>query len=1209
MTVLAITDELQSLQLDSKSAFADDPFAKAQATVTSKLGVTGDFRLDGGDIAASFEQVAKVSPSASAMPQPPLAVAELQTQVTGRLEPLSRLNVDTLAAAIPAAPGVAVFKGLDITTAVNQTVSGLGSAITGNDNFGNLNIGSSGAPILAEFEQFLRGAQAFPARLLDALLTVFKNLLDKLTHPEQWLDSLSTEALTEIFVEQLQGVVAALPPVAIRLGGEAIQSRGDQAIALSQLLSSLELNSLNQDSIRDLRHRVNAMVTTLEGCDRTLTDAEARIKSFQLENFNALLKEVPKGNGGQIKALTDLFDQAETFVNNLGSRMETVTSQIQALIEQVQGFIQQAIAQVGAVASEVVTAIEDQLATAGRALEQVQSYLEKAIQTIRDFVDQACQQVQAMVKPVKQAFNQVATTAVSGIKTLAETVETQVKTLDGSIKEVRNTIETQLNREELEKKIRDLLDKVTGVLQSPGVESAIATANQGIDQMTVALQSISLKPPFDTAVTKTKALETDLRTMDVTTMGTAQKAALKVGAKILQQVDVPGVVNPELTAAFDEVLNPVENIVYLVQGEINQVSAQVQNFQPGTLLEEFLRPYIDTFVAQIDAYRPSKLLQPVKDLYLNLLDKLTVLDPEQLLQLLEELYQKLLGVLEALSPKGLTEFLNAQIKRITDVLDNLPVKDLVNRITAAIGDVEKLFAGLGLDEVLNSKFWRTLADILSINLEQQIRQLDTIKTEITSRVNRVDDDQLKAKLMTLRSAIATFAESPAADYQTAKEALGAAWGNHQQALTTLATTWQEVSPSLDGFTPGPEFQVDYSDLKDRLASLYERLTQTNAEAQYTPLSTAAELGAGSTQSNEAKRLRPTKKQLQEVDILGTINARDDDQIIAEFKQVIPDELEQQLIGPVRRILTSLDTMLAQPRQILSGIEAVIKDLAEVPTKLAAILNDLAFEIGDQIRRAIALLSGTIKRFNVDFLHDLHRQIVTQIAELRPTYLLNRVYDLSDFEKGSLSALLTKLRSPNPDPVSRFFLDQLTENQRNLLLGSDGPQTQTIVMQTFNRLLDDPRFYSAERFQGITLTPAATGLIARRATLQPRELLRLNRLLLEAAYNDALVLSMQSLFPFFLETLKRLYPEALVKSLDALHQQIVQVVRDLPTTLANALNAEYDEVMKVFKRVIQDPIDRIFAALIARLRGLQSELGIGLEDISSAYNRLLVAVPV
>ncbi|MBE9158166.1 hypothetical protein IQ265_15210 [Nodosilinea sp. LEGE 06152] len=1207
MPVLAITDELQSLQLDSKSAFADDPFAQAQSTVAAKLGSAASFRPDGGSIAASFDRVAQASPSASAIPQPPLAVAELQTRVTGRLEPLSRLNVDTLAAAIPAAPGADVFKGLNITASVNQTVSGLGSAITGNDNFGQLNVSGSGAPILAEFDEFLRGAQAFPARLLDALLTVFKNLLDRLAHPEQWLDSLGTEALTEIFVEQIRGVTASLPPVAIRLGGEAIQTRGDQAIALSSLLTELELAQLDRTTIRDLRHRVNGMVARLDDCDRTLAQSQARVKAFNLEEFKALLDSLPQGKGGQIDALANLFGQAETFVSDLGTRMEAVTAQIQALIDQVRAFIEQAMAKVGEVANQVVAAIETQLATAQRALEQVRSYLDQAIQTIRGFVDQACQQVQAIVKPVKQAFNQVATTAVSGIETLSKTVTEQVTTLDRSIKDVRSTLATELNQAELERKIRDLLGKVTQLLQGPEVESAIDTANQGIDQMIVALEKVSLKPPFETAVTKTKTLESDLRGMNVATMGTAQKAALKVGVKILQQVDVPGVVNPELTAAFDDVLNPVVNIVNRVQAEVNQVTDQVKTFQPGTLLEEFLRPYIDTFVAQLNDYRPSKLLQPVKDLYQDLLNKLTVLDPEQLLTLLENLYQTLLGVLKALSPQGLTEFLKAQLQKITDVLDNLPVKELVNRITAALIDVEKLFAGLGLDEVLNAKFWRTLADVLSLNLQQQIGQLNTVKAEITRRVGQVSDDTLAAELMRLRSAIATFAESPAADYQTAQDALTTAWDSHQRSLAALATPWQTAMSALDAFTPGPEFQLDYADLKERLVALHQRLTQ--AEVPYTALHDAAALGAGSSQSSDAKRLRPTKKLLQEIDILAAIATRDDAQIIAAFKQVIPQELDDQLIGPVRRILTRLDTMLAQPRKILSGIEAVIKDLIGLPAKLTTLMTDLAFDIGDQIRRGIAMLSSALKGFNVDFLNDLHRQIVDQMAALRPAYLLNAFYDLSDFENGSLSTLLTRLRSPSPDPVSRLWLDRLSESQRNLLLASDGPQTQTIVIQTFNQLLDDPNLYSTERFQGITLTPAATGLLARRAALEPSERLRLNRLLLEAAYPKALVLSMQSLFPFFLATLEKLYPDSLIQSLDALHQEILQVVRDLPTTLAKALNAEYDEVMKVFKRVIQDPIAKIFAALIARLRGLQSELGIGLEDISSAYNRLLAAVPV
>lgn len=1208
MTVLAITDELQSLQLSSKSAFAENPFTEAQSFVTSKLGATDGFQPN-RDILDSLGKASQAMPGQGQIPQPPLSVAELQSQVTGRLEPLSNINIDTLTKAIPATPGVAVFKDLDITASVNQAVSALGAAITGNDNFGKLNVGISGTLIPAEFNEFLRGSQAFPARLLDALLAVFKELLDKLAHPEKLLESLSTEALTEIFVEQIKGVTATLPPVAIRLGGEAIQSRGKQAEDLSTLLKNLKVDQLNRDTISKLRKQINGMVIKLEENERTLERSASSVKDFNLEAFNELLQQLPQGNGGQINVLTNLFNQAEGFVSSLSKRMTDVTTHIQTLIEQVKGFIQQAIGQVGAVADQIIQAIKDQLTAAGRALEQVQDYLSKAIETLQSFVDQACQKIQDIVNPVKESFNQVATQTVGQIEALSETVKNQINSLNNSVQDVQKNIDEKLNRKKLEHDIQELLKQVTGVLNSPQVESAIKTADQGIEQMLEALKTVSLKPPFDTAVTKTKTLETDLRGMNVATMGTAQKAALKVGIKILQQVDVPGVVNPELTAAFDEVLNPVVKIVNRAQTEVNQVSSQIQTFQPGTLIKEYLGNYIEDLVTKLDEYQPSALLAPVKALYNDLMDKLTVLDPAKLLTLLENLYQKLLEVLEALSPTGLTNFLKTQIERITKALENLPVEKLVGDITATLGNAEQIFAGLGLDEVLNAKFWKNLKDILSIDIKQQINQISTLKVKITSRVNQVDEAQITAALKDLRTAIKTFSAGPSADYQEASEALTTAWKSHQAAITALNTTWQEVSPDLNAFAPGPEFQVDYADLKSRLADLHQRLTQADGVPQHEPIREAAELGAGNSETDEAMRLRPTDKHLQTVGILATINTRENAQIMADFKQVIPNELEQQLFGPVQRILTSLDTMLTQPHKVLPGIEAVIEDLTELPKKVFTILKNMALSIGGQIGDSITLLSNTIKTFNVNFINDLHLKIVNQVEELRPVYLLNRFYNLSDFKESDLSTLRTKLRSPSPDLVSRFFLDQLTENQRNLVLGGQGDQIQDIVIEAFNKLLENSQFYSAERFQGISLQPQATDLITRRANLNSKEQIRLNRLLLEAAYPDALVLSMQSLFPFFLETLKELYPKELVQSLDDLHGQIVQVVRDLPASLADALNAEYNEVMELFERAIQEPIDRIFAALIARLRGLQSELGIGLEDISSAYNRLLVAVPV
>ena len=261
--------------------------------------------------------------------------------------------------------------------------------------------------------------------------------------------------------------------------------------------------------------------------------------------------------GGQIETLSKMFQGIENFVNSLKERITTVTEQLKTFITNIQDLIDQAITKVSEIGNKILKAIADKIEQAGRALDQVQAYLTNTIDKLVDFVEQTAAKSDEIVKPLKQAINQFANTAVQGIETVAQQIKQTTQTIEKSLDEVNKKITTELSQEQLKAKIKELLGKVTGVLQSQPVKDALNKADQGIDQVVAALQKVSLEPAFQLAVTQTNKLELELKKIDVSTMGTAQKTALKVGVKILQEIDVPGVVNPELTAAFDSLLDPV----------------------------------------------------------------------------------------------------------------------------------------------------------------------------------------------------------------------------------------------------------------------------------------------------------------------------------------------------------------------------------------------------------------------------------------------------------------------------------------------------------------------------------------------------------------------------------------------------------------------------------------------------------------------------
>jgi len=576
------------------------------------------------------------------------------------------------------------------------------------------------------------------------------------------------------------------------------------------------------------------------------------------------------------------------------------------------------------------------------------------------------------------------------------------------------------------------------------------------------------------------------------------------------------------------------------------------------------------------------------------------LNPNQLLERLEELYEKLLAVVDSLSPEKLTKFLTEKLNALKGILDNLPVEQLINKVIEAIGDVEKLLGGLGLDNVLNSGFWQTLEEILSLNLQEQIQQVDTIKAKIIERVNNIDETKLIAALTSLRANLTNYATDPNIAISNAKNELNQAWSNYQTASEDFMAEWTRSKPLLDNFNPPPEFAVDYCDLLTRMTDLRQRLVT----AKVTNDPTKKDITPSST---------PTREKLD--NLLTSATVRSDEQIIADLKKVIPNEIESQLTGPVKRILSTLDEILAQPRTVLAEIKKVIQRLQSAPTEIANILKNLTADFGKLIRDSInkvkTAIDGTVNKV-IDSLEKIYNDIRNKLKELRPLLILNSFYDISDFKGGTVANLLTKLRRKEPlDAVSAYFWTTLNETQKALLENADTnqPGTQKALFNALNKLLTDVNFYGAERFKLVAenLPQEAKDLIAKpqRSEL---ETIRLNRLLLETAYPQEIILSLQSIYPFFLGKLKDIYPTEIVKQLDQLHANIVKLILDIPKALEGALNDEYQKVVAAYQEIRQK-IDRIFKALIERLYGLESELGIGLEDVSDAYRRLLVAIPV
>ena len=111
---------------------------------------------------------------------------------------------------------------------------------------------------------------------------------------------------------------------------------------------------------------------------------------------------------------------------------------------------------------------------------------------------------------------------------------------------------------------------------------------------------------------------------------------------------------------------------------------------------------------------------------------------------------------------------------------------------------------------------------------------------------------------------------------------------------------------------------------------------------------------------------------------------------------------------------------------------------------------------------------------------------------------------------NLSALETKLHS-SQDPFSRWLFQQLSKPARDLIIGKgDENQLRAALVDDLNRLLEAGPIYDAGRFAQVKLSDYLKQFIAQNPQGDTR--IRLNRLLLEAAYPDEIAKSPGGVYP-------------------------------------------------------------------------------------------------
>jgi hypothetical protein len=215
-----------------------------------------------------------------------------------------------------------------------------------------------------------------------------------------------------------------------------------------------------------------------------------------------------------------------------------------------------------------------------------------------------------------------------------------------------------------------------------------------------------------------------------------------------------------------------------------------------------------------------------------------------------------------------------------------------------------------------------------------------------------------------------------------------------------------------------------------------------------------------------------------------------------------------------------------------------------------------------------------------------------------------------------------LKSPG-DEIAVFMSNKLTTEQQGILKVNDA-NWQAIVVEALNASVFDSKLNEKKEVAKTALDQKIAGLqevenadvnlltkyrsLARQLNdagvpKNIREKIRLNRIILEAMYLNAINMSIQSLHPFIVEQISRLYPEELVQRLDDTYLRIVDNIKAMPVRLIQMpLDDKYNELKAMFFEYFD--IEGIFKVLLVKLDGMDEDLELGLDRISFAFNHMI-----
>jgi uncharacterized protein YoxC len=1040
--------------------------------------------------------------------------------------------------------------------------------------------------ITAPLSQINNAVAATPMRLLNIILKVLDSLVNV---PPEKLIELSQTALAEIYKHQIQTLQDRLPLIALQTMIKILQEEAflDK---YQTILGELEILSENDEVKRLLDDAQKSLLPQL----RRIEQATISLESLNVGDMTAItdaLNAVVDVTNADDVFLKKYFDELENQTAQLLDKLTSPLKQLEQMAGDIKTYLSQAADKAQETAQHVSKKIETQISGVDGLLKDTEARLEEIEPEINQFLDKL--NVGSSVNQIKAGCNQIGDSVVQ----FFSEINALEKQLERTVKDVQDQVDQEMNPafNEIEPKIREMLAQITDVLNREDVKEALNNAKQGIEQFNSTIDEASLKPVFDMVLDKTEDLESSIKSIDVARLGTPQKTALKIGAKLIQEVKIDDIIKPELISAFQEIRDPLAELIELLEEQVLKIETSINAFNPGSLAtDKILNAEIyKTLMSTLATYQPSKLLAPLKKANAKLTELSNELDPQKLIDELQRIYGQFSELVEALSPAHLVRPIGDAIDIVVFQLKQVRDQELDKIVTTIKENVsiEKLMAGTGIQEIAKADFWQSLNKVLGgAHLDSLKEAMAQVERQFKKRTALNFDDAM----MQLTKAVIDIENQINVETSIINQRLTAL---NQLLDDERVKSLQERRRKL---------LVRYQDYPE-----VNNLLKSMDIAAYRDLIKAVK---GLVQNAPDNALGALKIELgSQLNALNSLTER-------QLQRAVPTIFHKQIAEPIGQLVDNLQAKLQPFSQAVGAIEDILITLTALPGRIDQSVG--IDSLRNNIERTITQTVSTIETFQASLtttLKGLSDKVNQVVIELSPYWMLNAFAE-SDFTDQGLLNFAKRISNPSSDGIAALLQTKLSSDEREVLSNETGGYRNNVI-KALNEALRDKKLCSSQNrikaeldkkikesddaliYQALQKQLQHAWIIYNHGRYNKNAMIRLNRLILEAGYLDDIKMSLQSLHPYIREQISQLYPEQTVRELDNTYQGILDKVKQLPDQM---IRAPLDEEFQKIKATLKENFDiaSVFNDLNIKLNDMDEDLSEGLTRLSAAYRQLL-----